>query len=63
MMATRRRLGYAGLAGGKSYLPADLAGRYEDFDATHLIDGEHRSEPYFFTEEIIHRTREAVLAK
>jgi hypothetical protein len=56
-------LGYAGLAGEKSYLPADLSDRYEDFDAAPLIDGEHRSEPYFFTEEIIRRTREAVLAK
>ena len=54
-------LGYVGLAGGKSYLPADLAGRYEDFDVTHLISGEHRSEPYFFQSEIIRRTREAVL--
>ncbi|MFN0018811.1 MAG: hypothetical protein ACKVP0_11175 [Pirellulaceae bacterium] len=56
-------LGYVGLAGGKNYLPAELAERYEDFDAAHLIGGEHRSEPYFFTEEIIRRTREAVLAK
>ena len=54
-------LGYVGLAGGKSYLPADLAGRYEDFDVTHLISGEHRSEPYFFQSEIIRRTREEVL--
>lgn len=56
-------LGYAGLAGGKSYLPADLVARYEDFDAAHLIGGEHRSELYFFTDETIRRTREAVLSK
>src|SRR5687767_5747189 len=56
-------LGHTGLAGGKSYLPVDLAARYEDFDAAHLLGSEHRSEPYFFTEEIIRRTREAVLAK
>ena len=54
--------GYVGHA-GKSYLPADLAKRYEDFDACHLIGGDHRSEPYFFQSEIIRRTREAVLAK
>ncbi|MBC7855743.1 MAG: hypothetical protein IAF94_20115 [Pirellulaceae bacterium] len=56
-------LGYVGLAGGKSHLPADLADRYEDIDVAHLIGGEHRSEPYFFTGEVIRRTREAVLAK
>lgn len=55
-------LGHIGLAGGKSYLPADLAARYEDFDAAHLLGSEHRSEPYFFTGEIIRRTREAVLS-
>jgi hypothetical protein len=56
-------LGYAGLAGGKSYLPADLADRYEDVDVAHLIGGEHRSESYFFTDEIMRRTREALLSK
>lgn len=56
-------LGYVGLAGGKSYLPAELADRYEDFDAAHLIGGDHRSEPYFFNSEIIRKTRETVLAK
>ncbi|MCE9525971.1 MAG: hypothetical protein K8R36_07945 [Planctomycetales bacterium] len=54
-------LGYVGLAGGKSYLPTDLADRYEEFDASHLIGGDHRSEPYFFNGEIIRKTREAVL--
>jgi hypothetical protein len=56
-------LGYVGLAGGKSYLPAELADRYEDFDAAHLIGGDHRSEPYFFNDEIIRKTREAVHTK
>ncbi|MGI8982056.1 MAG: hypothetical protein ACR2FY_22735 [Pirellulaceae bacterium] len=55
-------LGHTGLAGGKSYLPADLAARYEDVDVAHLIGSEHRSEPYFFTDEILRRTREAVLS-
>ncbi len=55
--------GYAGLAGGKSYLPADLADRYEDVDVAHLIGSEHRSESYFFQSESIRRTREAVLGK
>lgn len=53
--------GYVGLAGGKSSLPADLAEKYEDSDVAHLIGGDHRSEPYFFSDEIIRRTREAVL--
>lgn len=56
-------LGYVGLAGGRSSLPADLAERYADFDVAHLIGGDHRSEPYFFNDEIIRKTREAVMAK
>ena len=55
-------LGYIGLA-GKDQLPPDLASRYEDWDASHLVGNDHRSEPYFFQSEIIRRTREAVLAK
>jgi hypothetical protein len=53
--------GYVGLAGGKSSLPADQAEKYEDFDVAQLIGGDHRSEPYFFNDEIIRRTREALL--
>jgi hypothetical protein len=55
-------LGFTGLA-GKDQLPADLAARYEDWDASHLVGTDHRSEPYFFQSEVIRRTREAVLAK
>jgi len=55
-------LGYTGLA-GKEQLPADLAARYEDLDVAHLVGNDHRSEPYFFNDEIIRRTRETMLAK
>ncbi len=53
-------LGYTGLA-GKDQLSADLAARYEDWDAAHLLGSDHRSEPYFFQNEVIRRTREAVI--
>ena len=53
-------LGYTGLA-GKEQLPAELASRYEDWDASHLIGNDHRSEPYFCQSEIIRRTRERLL--
>jgi hypothetical protein len=55
-------LGYTGLA-GKDQLSAELAARYEDWDVAHLVGNDHRSEPYFFNEEIIRRTRETLLAK
>jgi hypothetical protein len=55
-------LGHTGLA-GKNQLPAELASRYEDWDAARLVGDDHRSEPYFFQSEIIRRTRETLLAK
>lgn len=55
-------LGFTGLA-GKDQLPADLAARYEDWDAGHLLGNDHRSEPYFFQNEVIRRTRETVMSK
>lgn len=55
-------LGHTGLT-GKNRLTAELALRYEDWDAAQLIGDDHRSEPYFFQSEIIRRSRETVLAK
>jgi hypothetical protein len=53
-------LGYSGMYGG-NLLPADVGRRVEQMDVTCIVGGTHAMQPYLYSPNIQHRTRQVVL--